>query len=114
MALFDIREKMIDEAPIRGCLGVKASQEYAGKHEGIVALGRSAVSNVEERLVGLCKQAGYAQSAKLGKQINVLFQGALLLAHVSGDSSSFASAKAAVSTLLEQAPQHSVKGKVQG
>ncbi len=113
MAFFDIRETMIDEAPIRGCLGIKASQEYAGKHERIVALGRSAVSNVEQRLVGLCKQAGYAQSAKLGKQINVLFQGALLLAHVSGDSSSFASAKAAVSILLEQATSQmrSAKGQ---
>ncbi len=113
MAFFDIRETMIDEAPIRGCLGVKASQEYAGKHKRIVALGRSAVSNVEERLIGLCKQAGFAQSAKLGKQINVLFQGALLLAHVSGDSSSFVSAKAAVSTLLEQAASQmrSAKGQ---
>jgi AcrR family transcriptional regulator len=103
MAFFDIRKTMIDESPTRGCLGIKASQEYAGKHGGIVALGRRAASNVEERFIELCKRAGFAQSARLGKQINVLFQGALLLAHVSGDSSSFVSAKAAVSTLLEQA-----------
>jgi AcrR family transcriptional regulator len=103
VAFFDVRKTMIDENPTRGCLGIKASQEYAGKHEGIVALGRSATSKVEERFIELCKRAGFAQSAKLGKQINVLFQGALLLAHVSGDSSSFVSAKAAVSALLEKA-----------
>jgi len=113
MAFFDIRKTMIDESPTRGCLGIKASQEYAGKHGGIVALGRSAASNVEERFIELCKRAGFAQSAKLGKQINVLFQGALLLAHVSGDSSSFVSAKAAVATLLEQAASQmrSAKGQ---
>jgi AcrR family transcriptional regulator len=103
MAFFDIRETMIDEAPDRGCLGIKASQEYAGKHEGIVALGRRSVSHVEERFIALCKQAGFVQSARLGKQINVLFQGAVLLAHVTGDSSAFVCAKAAVSVLLEQA-----------
>jgi AcrR family transcriptional regulator len=103
IAFFDARKTMIDANPTRGCLGMKASQEYVGKHSGIVALGQSAASNVEGRFIELCKRAGFAQSAKLGKQINVLFQGALLLAHVSGDSSSFVSAKAAVSTLLDQA-----------
>jgi AcrR family transcriptional regulator len=116
VAFFDVRKAMIDENPTRGCLGIKASQEYVGKHESIVALGRSATSKVGERFIELCKRAGFAQSAKLGKQINVLFQGALLLAHVSGDSSSFVSAKAAVSTLLEKAAprMRSAKVKSQG
>jgi AcrR family transcriptional regulator len=103
VAFFDVRKTMIDENPTRGCLGIKASQEYVGKHEGILALGRIAASKVEERFIELCRRAGFTQPVKLGKQINVLFQGALLLAHVSGDSSSFVSAKAAVSTLLEKA-----------
>jgi AcrR family transcriptional regulator len=102
VAFFDARKTMIDENPTRGCLGIKASQEYVGKHERILALGRIAASRVEERFIELCKRAGFTQSVKLGKQINVLFQGALLLAHVSGDSSSFVSAKAAVTTLLEK------------
>jgi AcrR family transcriptional regulator len=103
VAFFDVRKTMIDENPTRGCLGIKASQEYAGKHEGILALGRIAASKVEQRFIELCRRAGFTQPVKLGKQINVLFQGALLLAHVSGDSSSFVSAKGAVSTLLERA-----------
>jgi AcrR family transcriptional regulator len=103
IAFFDVRRTMLDENPTRGCLAIKACQEYLGKHEGIVALGRNSTLNVEERFVELCKRAGFAQPAALGKQINVLFQGALLLAHISGESSSFVSAKAAVSTMLEQA-----------
>lgn len=105
VAFFDLRKTMVDENSTHGCLGMKASQEYIGKHERIFALGRSAASKVEERFIELCRRAGFSQSVKLGKQINVLFQGALLLAHVSGDSSSFVSAKAAVLTLLENARQ---------
>ncbi|HUN96514.1 MAG TPA: TetR/AcrR family transcriptional regulator [Bradyrhizobium sp.] len=103
LAFFDARKAMIDHHPTRGCLAMKASQEYIGRHEGILALGRSAASNVEQRFIELCKRARFFQPVKLGKQVNVLFQGALLLAHVSGDSSSFISAKAGVSTLLEKA-----------
>jgi AcrR family transcriptional regulator len=114
MAFFDIRKAMIDEDPTRGCLGIKACQEYAGKHEGIVAFGRNATLYVEERFVELCKRASFAQPARLGKQINVLFQGALLLAHVSGDSAAFVSAKAAVSTLLEQAASQTRAVKAHG
>lgn len=101
IAFFDIRKEMIDDDPTRGCLGIKASQEYLGKHPRLVDLGRRAADSVEERLIDLCKRARFPQPSKLGKQINVLFQGALLLAHVSGESSSFVSAKAAVVVLLE-------------
>ena len=113
IAFFDVRRTMLDENPTRGCLAIKACQEYLGKHEGIVALARSSTLNVEERFVELCKCAGFAQPAALGKQINVLFQGALLLAHISGESSSFMSAKAAVSTMLEQAAAQMRTAKAQ-
>ena len=92
--------------------GIKPSQEYTGKHKGIAARGYRRIT-VEQQFVDICKRAGFAQSARLGKQINVLFQGALLLAQVSGDSSSFVSAKAVVLTLLEQAgsQMRSAKGQ---
>jgi AcrR family transcriptional regulator len=102
-AFFDVRKTMIDEKPSRGCLGIKASQEYVGKHEGIAALGKNAALYVERQFVDMCERAGFAQAAKLGKQINILFQGAVLLSQVLGDSSPFVSAKAAASTLLDQA-----------
>lgn len=103
IAFFDIRKAMIDESPTRGCLGMKASQEYAGKHQGIAKLGKSAASQVEQRFAQMCAQAGFAEPLSLGKQLNVLFQGALLLSHVSGDSAPFVSAKEAVVALLDTA-----------
>ncbi len=59
LAFFDIRKAMIDESPTRGCLGVKASREYVGKHEGIAALGKSAPLRVEQRFIEMCQQAGF-------------------------------------------------------
>jgi AcrR family transcriptional regulator len=112
IAFFDVRRTMVDENPTRGCLAIKACQEYLGKHEGIVALGKSSALKVEERFVELCKRAGFAQPAALGKQINVLFQGALLLAHISGESTSFVSAKTVVSTMLEQVAAQTRSAKV--
>jgi len=103
LAFFDIRKAMVDEHPVRGCLGIKASQEYVGKHADIAALGKNAAVEVERRFVAMCERAQFSQPAKLGKQINILFQGALLLSQVFGDSSPFVSAKAAVSSLLDQA-----------
>lgn len=103
IAFFDIRKAMIDESPTRGCLGMKASQEYVGKHQGITKLGKIAASQVERRFSEMSKQAGFAEPLSLGKQLNVLFQGALLLSHVYGDSSPFGAAKETVSRLLDSA-----------
>jgi hypothetical protein len=58
---------------------------------------------VERRFVDMCKRAGFLRPADLGRQINILFQGALLLSQVSGESSPFLSAKTAVSTLMSNA-----------
>nr|BAJ23989.1 TetR-family transcriptional regulator [Bradyrhizobium sp. HWK12] len=103
VAFFDIRKAMADQSPTRGCLGVKAALEYAVKDRAIVAQGKSAPAAVEQRLVEMCREAGFADPTALGKEINVLFQGALLLSQVFGDSSPFVSAKAALLALLDRA-----------
>lgn len=110
LAFFDIRKAMIDEAPTRGCLGIKASQEYIGKHEGIAAQSKDAAFDVERRFVDMCERAAFANPAELGKQVNVLFQGALLLSQVFGDSSPFVSARAAAQTLLSEHGEREFNG----
>lgn len=102
-AFFDVRKAMIDREPTRGCLGMKAAQEYAGKHDGITVRGRRATLEAERRFIEMCERAGYRRPVDVGRQINILFQGALLLSQVSRESSPFASAKAAVETLLAEA-----------
>ena len=107
-AFFDRRAAMIDAQPARGCLGIKAAQEYAGRHAGIAAWGERAAREVESQFVRLCEEAGVTHPPDLGRQINILFQGAVVLAQALGDSSPFVQAKQAVATILDAAssPRH--------
>jgi len=51
----------------------------------------------------MCARFGAADPSALGKQIAVLFQGALVMAQVCRNSDPFASATLAVGTLLDNA-----------
>jgi len=102
VAFFDV-ERINGRMLTRGCLGMKAAQEFAGKHDSIVELGRYASSRGESKFLDLCKQAGFAEPECLAKQLNLIFQGALILSHTSEDTSPFMSAKDAVSAVLENA-----------
>jgi AcrR family transcriptional regulator len=102
IAFFDVR-KIAGRMLTRGCLGMKAAQEYAGKHADIVALGRCAASLGETKFLELCKQAGFAEPARVAKQLNLIFQGALSLSHALGDTSPFLLAKDVASAVLDRA-----------
>ncbi|WP_133645551.1 TetR/AcrR family transcriptional regulator [Paraburkholderia flava] len=108
---FDVR-KNPGRMLTRGCLGMKAAQEFAGKHQGIVELGVHANSRGEVKFLELCKRAGFAKPQRLAKQLNLILQGALALAHASGDTSSFLLAKDAASAVLDKAApvQHASPG----
>ncbi len=90
----------------RGCLGMKAAQEYAGKNGRIVEFGRYASSRGEAKFLELCKLAGFAEPGRVAKQLNLLFQGALVLSHTSGETSAFISARDAAAAILEKAAVH--------
>lgn len=98
-ALFDVRREMM-EASCRGCLAMKAGQEYIGKHEGIAARGRGASIYVENRFIDLCQKAGLKAPAETGRQINLLFQGAALTGQMQRDPTVFEVAKKALKILL--------------
>jgi AcrR family transcriptional regulator len=99
-ALFDVRREMMEQTACRGCLAMKAGQEYFGKHEGIASRGRGASVYVEGRFIGLCEKAGVRNPHETGRQIGLLFQGAALTAQMQQDPSVFEVAKKAVHILL--------------
>lgn len=107
MAFFDRRNEIFEADPLRGCLGMKAAQEYVGKHKGIASHGKNAARTVEQNFVKLCEEGGFSKPAELGRQISILFQGAVLVSQVTGDGSPFTSAKTAAAVLLDQAGQQS-------
>lgn len=87
----------------RGCLGMKAAQEFAGKHDGIVKLAQFAASRAEVKFIELCKRAEFPEATRVAKELNVVFQGAMVLSHVAGDTSPFLTAKPVIAGILEKA-----------
>jgi AcrR family transcriptional regulator len=102
VAFFDVR-RIAGRMLTRGCLGMKAAQEYAGKDPDIVTMGRCAASLGESKFLELCKKAGFAEPARLAKQLNLILQGALALSQAAGDTSPFLLARDTASAVLEQA-----------
>ncbi|MDY0748099.1 helix-turn-helix domain-containing protein [Paucibacter sp. R3-3] len=110
--ILDAREQIIeffnarkfsDRMLTRGCLGMNAAQEYVGKNEDIVRLGIKASSRGEEKFLELCKRAGYPEPRRLAKQLNLILQGALALAHAADDVAPFLLARDAATAILESA-----------
>jgi AcrR family transcriptional regulator len=102
LALFDIRQEMMSQN-CRGCLAMKAGQEYIGKHAGIAARGKGASVYVERRFIELCEKAGLKNPTETGRQLNLLFQGAALTSQMQQDPSVFEVAKKAAHILLAAA-----------
>ncbi|NTJ43801.1 TetR/AcrR family transcriptional regulator [Agrobacterium larrymoorei] len=100
---FDARQDMLESYPIRGCLGLKAAQEYIGKNDEISDQGRIFAIFVENWFIDNCRRADVQLPEILGRQISMLFQGAVLLSQIYGNTSPFAPAKLAVERLVEAA-----------
>jgi AcrR family transcriptional regulator len=103
MTLFDVRKEMLDSEPLRGCLGLKAAQEYSGKSGGIAEHGKRFGLYVENELIEICRQGRLPNAESLGKQLTIVFQGAVVLSQVYGDTGPFADAKETAALLLRNA-----------
>ncbi len=99
-ALFDVRREMMEASACQGCLAMKAAGEYAGKHEGITANGARSSQYIEGRFVALCEKAGMVDAGLRGRQINLLFQGAIQTSQMRGNTETFDAAKQALELFL--------------
>jgi hypothetical protein len=70
---------------------------------GVQEIVRANKRNFVNVLVELAKQAGAADPQRLGSELGVLYEGAAALATSLDDSSSWAHARAAAETLIDQA-----------
>lgn len=105
LATFDLKASMMQGKPTHGCLGLMAAQEYVGKHIGIEHRGKMFAEYAERHFVEICKRGRFAPAEGIGEQVNILFQGSILLAQILGNTSPIDTAKAAVELLLSSGPQ---------
>jgi AcrR family transcriptional regulator len=100
LALFDVRRADMDSHDYRGCLAMKAALEFKGKHAGIEDRGKASSQYIEGRFIDLCRNAGLADAEEVGRQVNLIFQGAILTSQARGDTEVFDAAKKAVRGLI--------------
>lgn len=100
LAIFDVRREMMTCSDFQGCLAMKAGLEYTGKHAGIEARSRQSSLYVEQRFIDLCRAAGIKDAEEVGRQVNLLFQGAVMTAQMRRETDAFDAAKASVRRLL--------------
>lgn len=99
-AIFDVRREAMDGNGFLGCLAAKAAGEYTGKHAGITATGVQSSLYIERRFVTLCEKAGMTDAALRGRQITLLFQGAIQTSQLRGTTETFDAAKQALELFL--------------
>ena len=99
-AMFDVRRDAMLAGGFQGCMIQKAAQEYKGKHDGIETCVRSGQDVIEGEVAALCEQAGLDDPKGKAQQINVLMQGAILLAQMRRDLAPFDAAKATLKAIL--------------
>lgn len=100
LALFDVRREDMDTKACQGCLAMKAALEFKGKHAGIEQHGKFSSEYIEGRFIALCRKAGMANAEEVGRQVNLIFQGAILTSQARGDTEVFDVAKKAVRGLI--------------
>jgi AcrR family transcriptional regulator len=103
LAAFDFLEAWFKDKAFYGCPFMSAAGEYAERlspvfHEAAMHK-RLMVAYFEE----LARAAGLREPARLAEEINLLQEGAIAVAHITGDPKAAAKAKAVASRLIVDA-----------
>lgn len=102
LATFDFLEDWFGDKSFYGCPFISAAGEYGERHSPVfheAALHkRLVVAYFEE----LARSAGLNAPQQLAEEINLLHEGAIAVAHVTGDPNAAARAKAVAARLIEE------------
>lgn len=107
LAIFDPLEAMLrSSGAVRGCPFHNAAVEAAGEMPGVTLVVERQKQDVLDRLVAVAAEAGVADAAALGRQLAVLYEGAMALAASRNDPHVADDARAAATILLKAALDH--------
>jgi len=103
LAIFDALDEWFHEEDFLSCMFIRASSEYL-KHEDPIHM----ASAKHKRLllayvIGLAEQAGIDNPGQLARQLMLLKEGAIVLAHLHGPENVANNAKSAAEVLIKAA-----------
>jgi AcrR family transcriptional regulator len=101
-AVFDAQAEVLAQPNFRGCAFISASAEAPSG--GLVEHAADSYrTDIRGLLTRLAEEAGASDPATLGRQLHLIYDGALISARMDRDPSSAVSARAAVAALLDAA-----------
>ncbi len=102
LAVFDIAEQWFSEAEFHGCIAVKAIGEYSEKNKAIQRSCEEFIRLIGEYMEGLATRAGARDPERLAKELLLLFEGAIVMAVVSGNPKVAQQAKAMAQRCVDE------------
>lgn len=102
LAAFDALESWF-RGNFRGCMFINAAAEYSDKNEDIHRLSGDHKREMLKLFTELAEATGARDPSSLAFQLNLLAEGAIVMAHVCDDKSAAQKAKVAARILLESA-----------
>jgi len=102
LGVFDVLGELVRQPRFRGCAFMRASAELRPESSvrGAIEASRGWMRGL---LAGLAKEAGAAQPERLARQLQILYDGAVLSAQLDGDSHAPAAARAAAARMVDDA-----------
>ncbi len=101
LATFDYLRKWFEDSEFFGCPFINAAGEYGDRNSSVFHAAmlhkRLMVAYFEE----LARASGFANPKEIAEEINLLHEGAIAIAHITGESSIAESAKEAARKLLK-------------
>jgi AcrR family transcriptional regulator len=102
LAIFDVHHQWFQEKEFSGCMFINASAEFSSHDDPCHMISAEHKRLVREYIRGQAEQAGARDPDTLAKQLNLLLEGAIVDAHVSGNKNSALTAKDMAVVFIER------------
>ncbi len=103
LTIFDAHHHWFQEKEFSGCIFINASAEFSSHDNPCHMISAEHKRLVRDYIRGHAEQAGAKDPELLAKRLNLLLEGAIVDAHVSGDRDSALTAKAMAAVFVERA-----------
>jgi AcrR family transcriptional regulator len=103
LAVFDLLGEWFADPAFRGCPFINACAEFSDPDHPAAIVSREHRARLTGILAGLCAEAGATSPDRLAAQLVLLYDAAMISAHIEGDASAARTARDAAAALLRQA-----------
>lgn len=103
LAVFDVLAEWVCAPEFASCTFIKASSEYGERAHPIHAMAATHKQLMQSALAGLAKEAGALNPEHLARQLDLLIQGAIVLAHLHDPKERVMDAKKAARAVIAAA-----------